>query len=66
MLHIDIHNTETGETIRVGTFSEFAEILTKEIGSVATVLFKPELRKKVIRALDAVVQKARDNAKLSR
>lgn len=64
MLHIDIHNEETGEIIQVGTLGEFVDKFNYEIGSVATVMFKKEFRKKALSALDRVVQKARDNAKI--
>lgn len=60
MLHIDIHNEQTGVTTRVGTLGEFADLLIGSIGSVATVLFKHELKKKVITALDKVVQQSRE------
>lgn len=60
MLHIDIHSDETGETIRVGSLGDFADLFVSEIGSVATVLFKKELRKKALSALDRIVQRARD------
>ena len=60
MLFIDVYNSDTGETIRIGTFSDFVGLLTAQIGSVATVMLKSGFSKKAMAALDRVVQKARD------
>jgi hypothetical protein len=60
MIHIDIHNSETGKTITLGTLDEFIDLFSTQIGSVATVLTKNEFKKKARPALDAIIQSARD------
>lgn len=66
MLYIDIHNDETGEVVRVGKLEDFVNLLTDEVGSVATVITKNGFRKRAVASLHRVIQKARDNAKTQR
>lgn len=64
MLHIELHNSETGERLHVGTLETFVSALSDEIGSVTTCMTRAGFQKRATSALHRLVQKVRDaNAK---
>jgi hypothetical protein len=70
MLHIDIHNTETGEVVRVGTLEEFAGQIVKGMRNdiqftskwfqTKGIVDRDTLVKGLESVLDGIVQRARD------
>ncbi len=65
-MHIDIYNDINGQTVKIGKLEEFIELFIAEVGSVTFTVTKSGMRRKAVKALDRVIQKARDDDKLQR
>lgn len=63
MLHIDIHDDETGRVVRIGNLEQFVNLALDEIGGVATVFTAKTFRKRAISALHRIIQRVRDESK---
>lgn len=69
MLHIDLHDEESGETIRIGTVSEFQDMVlsvmkdvafTSKVFSTKGVVDPVEMKSRIAASFDHVLQRARD------
>lgn len=60
MLHIDLHDSKSRGTVRVGTLEEFCNEFISEVGSVTLTFSDRKHQKKASEALQRIFQRKWD------